>query len=119
MKHIFLAILTMIFVSGCGFQYSDGTRSGVVQNVSKKGLICKTWKAELALEGVRIKSGQNGSAAGTNLFTVHLPTEELANQFQAFEKSGQRVTVAYDEKLFPWVCEAESGYYVKSISAIK
>lgn len=39
--------------TGCGSDYSDGDRVGVVTKFSRKGLVCKSWEGEMTLTGFR------------------------------------------------------------------
>src|SRR5258706_10928174 len=67
--------------------YSDGERVGVLQKLSHKGWLCKTWEGELAMYVVA------GVAPQIWAFTVR--DDKIANQLNA--ELGQRVRLHYEE----------------------
>ena len=91
------------------FSYSEGTRTGFVQKLSKKGWICKTWEGEMAM------TAQPGVAPVLFNFTVRL--DSVAQEITRLE--GKQVTVRYAEhKGVPSSCFGETGHFVNGVSAV-
>jgi hypothetical protein len=91
------------------FSYSEGTRTGFVQKLSKKGWICKTWEGEMAM------TAQPGVAPVLFSFTVRL--DSIADEITRLE--GKQVTLWYEEhRGVPSSCFGETGHFVDRVSAV-
>lgn len=89
------AILYPIY--GSGFEYSDGSRSGVVQKISRKGWIWKTWEGELNLGYANSRSSEYGTQINPAIFYFSVSDPAVAETVEAAERSGNRVTVEYKQ----------------------
>jgi hypothetical protein len=77
MRKIVAIVFLPLVLSGC-FDYSDGSRVGVVTKLSRKGLICKTWEGQMNLGGMKTvtvtssdgKSSMDQTVPNTFDFTV-------------------------------------------------
>ena len=88
------------------FSYSEGTRTGFVQKLSKKGWICKTWEGEMAM------TTQPGVAPVIFSFTVRL--DSVADEITRLE--GRQVTLWYKEhKGVPSSCFGETSHFVQRV----
>lgn len=59
---VILLIVLWAFI-GSSIQYADGHRDGVIQKLSHKGLIWKTYEGELATAGFKLRGeGRGGNA---------------------------------------------------------
>jgi H+/Cl- antiporter ClcA len=85
--------------------YSDGERVGVLQKLSRKGWVCKTWEGELALYVV------SGVAPQIWPFTVR--DDQVAKNLNV--SLGKRVRLHYDEhRGIPSNCFGDTQYFVDS-----
>ena len=86
------------------FTYSDGFRSGLLQKVSHKGNIFKTYEGELVQRSV-VSTGGVGIASEKFYFSVE--EDSIAKRLQNFE--GQNVKLHYKQKngTLPWRGESE------------
>jgi hypothetical protein len=83
--------------------YSDGERVGVLQKLSRKGWLCKTYEGELALYVV------SGVAPQIWSFTVR--DEKVAKKLN--ESLGKRVRLHYDEhRGLITNCFGDTNYFV-------
>ena len=90
------------------WSYSDGTRAGIVQKLSNKGWLCKTWEGELAMSTVP------GVAPTLWHFTIR--DDRVAEQVTAM--LGRTVVLHYKEhRGVPTSCFGETTYFVDSVSA--
>lgn len=115
MKYLLVALV----LSGCNINYSDGSRVGVVNKLSKKGLLCKTWEGEMMLGGLRSqtdKDGNTSQVANVWGFTVTSPRDVEA--LQAVMESGKTVRVTYHETVLSTPCTTESGYWVEKVEVL-
>lgn len=89
-----------------GYSYSDGTRTGYNQKLSRKGWLCKTWEGELALSNV---PGQ-----APELFEYSVRDDAVAAQIQRLE--GRRVALDYEEhRGVPTTCFGETDYFAVAV----
>ncbi len=125
-----LAIATaLVFAATIGwcyflnnYEYSSGSRAGVVNKISKKGLIWKTYESQIALEG--IVSGDTG--VGANIWDFSLDNqarhgeniEEIAKKLSEALESGQKFKVKYIQVLGGWPWRGSTGHYAQSVEPI-
>jgi hypothetical protein len=101
---------------GINIKYSDGSRSGVVQKISKKGLIWSTWEGELNLGYNQSRSnGEGQSTIVPAIFHFSVSSDEVAKQVQVAERSGARVTLEYQQYLVRGYKYGETGYDVTGV----
>ena len=113
MKRLLILVAALLVIS-CGRGYSEGDRTGTLYKLSNKGLIYKSWEAELLLGGT--KRTDQGIAANTWAFTI--VQEDLIKPAQQFERSGTPVTVHYVQWLQSGL-SMETDYEAVSITAVK
>jgi hypothetical protein len=103
------------------FNYSVGTRTGVLNRLSNKGLMCWTMEGQLALPNFA-KSGNVGSRDETvdNTFYFSVPDRDVQKKIEAVP-SGSRVTVEYHQKLFaldwpiPFFCVRKTQFEIVDV----
>ena len=109
-----LVLIALIFSAytwiALSWSYSTGERAGLMQKISRKGWLCKTWEGELLL------TSMPGAIPETCEFTVR--DDELANQL--VEHTGQRLVLTYAQhKGVPSSCFGDTEYFVEKISVFK
>jgi hypothetical protein len=92
------------------YNYSEGTRSGTLVKISKKGWVFKTFEGELNL------AGSGGMMTETSKWTFSA-TGAAFQELQKYE--GKAVTLHYHEKnsAFPW--QGDTNYIVDSASPVQ
>lgn len=120
MRKAFIAILGLVVMAGLIFSayvwislswsYSTGDRAGLMQKISRKGWLCKTWEGELLL------TSMPGAIPEKFEFTVR--DDELASQL--VEHTGQRVVLTYAQhKGVPSSCFGDTEYFVEKMVVFK
>jgi hypothetical protein len=110
---IFVALLNL-------FNYSVGTRTGVISKLSTKGVACWTNEGQLALPNFTRGGPRSGNVNVDNTFYFSVPDQEVWKQLQALP-SGSPVTVDYREKLFslawplPFFCLRKTDYEIVGV----
>jgi len=89
------------------YTYSDGYRSGVLQKLSHKGNLAKTYEGELILSSVT--SSVNVPLASEKFF-FSIENDSLARMMMNFE--GKRVKVHYQQKKGTLFWRGDSEYIV-------
>ena len=92
------------------FTYSDGNRTGLLQKLSHKGTIFKTYEGELVLSSI---SSTAGVALASEKFYFSVADKTVATKMESFE--GKKVKVHYLQKngKLPW--RGESEYIVDDV----
>lgn len=117
-----IAIIVLIFIAVILFIYyaniSEGTRSGVIVKVSKKGAIFKTIEGQMDLGSFGAVQDQNQLSQTFN-FSVEKGRDDLIEELEEVSLSGERVQIRYKEKyaVLPW--RAETTYFVYDIVRAK
>ncbi|MES3021309.1 MAG: hypothetical protein V4857_06955 [Pseudomonadota bacterium] len=100
---VMFALYTWITLS---YSYSEGTRAGYLQKLSKKGWICKTWEGEILLSSM--------PGAIPERFTFSVRDEQIVKQLEA--ATGKRVLLTYAQhKGVPSDCFGESEYFIEKV----
>lgn len=101
-----IAFIVWLFIWNFGSHavghYSDGERTGLVNKLSKKVLICKTYEGYML-----VGNGQNIMPEQFN-FTVK--NQEVADKVNA--KLGTVATLTYDQKLITSNCWGNTSYEI-------
>jgi hypothetical protein len=91
------------------WSYSEGSRAGYVQKISRKGWLCKTW------EGTLYTDIAKGFRSDSFSFTVR--NDSVARVLESL--SGRKVAVEYEQHLYvPTSCFGETEYFVTGVQEI-
>lgn len=91
------------------WSYSEGERVGILQKLSRKGWVCKTYEGELALYVI------SGVTPQIWNYTVRDPAVALRMN----DALGQRVRLHYTEhRGIPSSCFGDTGYFVDSVQPV-
>jgi hypothetical protein len=102
-----LGIYTAVVLN---FAYSSGERAGLVQKISRKGWVCKTWEGELLL------AASAGTVPEKWQFTTW--SDSVAKMLEA--SNGKRVALEYEQHVGLWSsCFGESPYFVKGVRVLE
>ncbi len=111
---LFLLVVFGILYALTGWSYSDGERAGTISKFSRRGFLFKTYEGVLNVGGF---SGETGSLT-PQYFDFSVKEDAVATQITDAVKSGQRVTLHYEEKIIrlPW--NGDTKYYITSVELI-
>lgn len=92
------------------YDYSEGYRSGLLQKVSYRGNIFKTYEGEIILSSVQSKSDV---ALASEKFLFSINDKSIATQLEQLQ--GKYIVVHYHEKngVLPW--KGDTKYIVDSV----
>jgi hypothetical protein len=108
---VLLPILVIVLWTtiALAFNYSDGTRTGYNQKLSRKGWLCKTWEGDLALTAA--------PGVAPEMFHYSVRDDNVARAIQALE--GQRVTIQYEQhRGLPTSCFGETEYFATGVQRV-
>ncbi|GAB3576451.1 hypothetical protein GCM10027578_42410 [Spirosoma luteolum] len=111
---LFLFVLAGALYVLTGWSFSDGERAGTVSKFSRRGYLFKTYEGVLNVGGF---SGETGSLT-PQFFDFSVKDDNVAKQITDAVKTGQRVTLHYEEKILrlPW--NGETKYYITNVEAV-
>ncbi len=117
----FLAISALIVIVGfllyyfiCGFTYSEGSRSGILTKISKKGYVFKTYEGEINIGGLY---QNNSTIVPTTIFYFSVQDKKIYYDLQQAE--GKRVIVYYKQVFKNFFWQGDTDYFVYQISIPK
>jgi hypothetical protein len=103
-----IVVLTLWTMMALNYSYSKGVRAGILQKVSKRGWLCKTWEGELQMTAIP------GAAPETFVFSAR--SDSIAAELSRM--SGQHVVLTYQQhKGVPGSCFGDTEYYVTEVRA--
>jgi hypothetical protein len=116
-KFMRIFLLLLLLVGGSLFwwkyyyTYSDGYRSGLLQKLSHKGNLMKTYEGELVMSSV---ASTNNVALASEKFYFSIAKDSIAKSLMNLE--GKRVRLHYEQKngKLPW--RGESEYIVDAFN---
>lgn len=108
---------------GNGFEYSKGSRTGMINKLSEKGLIWKTYEGQMALEGMVSGEGYTGA----NVWDFSLDrqarhgedTKDIVNKINGYLETGTKVKVDYIEPFMTWPWRSGTNYLIQKVEPIK
>ena len=108
---------------GNNWEYSHGTRIGVINKYSNKGMVWKTYEGEMALEGIV----STGNSVGANLWDFSLDSEarhgeniqDLNSKLETYAREGTKVRITYKQMMSTWPWRSESSYLVQDVEPVK
>lgn len=116
-----LAVISLIGGGECAnrYEYSSGTRTGMINKISKKGLFWKTFEGQMALEGIVSGGGQSGA----NVWDFSIDGSErqgeneylLAKKAEEALQTGSKVRIKYHQPLWTWPWRGSTSYFIQSI----
>ncbi len=111
---LFLLVIFGLLYALSGWSFSDGERAGTISKFSRRGFVFKTYEGVLNVGGF---SGETGSLT-PQYFDFSVKDEAVAKQITDAVRTGQRVTLHYEEKIlkFPW--NGETKYYITNVETI-
>ncbi|MDN3658803.1 hypothetical protein QWZ08_24380 [Ferruginibacter paludis] len=107
---ILLVVLGFLFWWKYFYTYSDGYRSGLMQKLSHKGNMFKTYEGELVMSSV---SSTSNVAIASEKFYFSVPSDSIAKALQFYE--GKQVKVHYQQKNGKLFWRGESEYLVDEV----
>jgi hypothetical protein len=98
----------------CGITYSEGTRSGVLTKISKRGFVFKTFEGELNIGGL---NQGDGTIMPLSIFYFSVKNEDVYNLLQ--DSQGKKVVLHYKEVLHSFFWQGDTNYFVYKASTVK
>lgn len=110
---LLIALSFTIYYFICGMTYSEGTRSGILTKVSKKGYFFKTFEGELNIGGI---NQGDGTIMPNTVFRFSVYDEKTYHKLDSLQ--GRKVVVGYEQVIKNFFWQGESDYFVHSVRAM-
>ena len=111
---LFLLVIIGVLYVLTGWSYSDGERAGTVSKFSRRGFVFKTYEGVLNVGGF---SGETGSLT-PQYFDFSVRDDAVATKITDAVKTGQRVTLHYEEKILKMPWNGETKYYITEVEIV-
>jgi hypothetical protein len=120
-KRIFIIFLIIIasftgYIWVCGTTYSEGSRTGVVVKVSKKGYFFKTYEGTLNLGSI---SAGDGIIMPTKIWDFSIQRNDTAVFNKITQTQGKDVRLYYREVVKTFIWQGDTRYYVTKLEIVK
>jgi hypothetical protein len=102
-----LAVALTAFYFIAGMSYSEGTRSGILTKVSKKGYLFKTYEGEMLIGG--LNEGE-GTMLPTTTFKFSVNDRKIYQKLEDLQ--GKKVVVRYKQVLKPFFWQGDTDYFI-------
>ena len=112
---LFLLVVFGILFVLTSWSYSDGERAGTVSKFSRRGFVFKTYEGVLNVGGF---SGETGSLT-PQYFDFSVRDDAVAAKITDAVKTGQRVTLHYEEKILKMPWNGETKYYINDVEVVR
>lgn len=111
----FLTIILIWFIYYfiCGITYSDGSRSGILFKVARKGYVFKTYEGELNIGGVN--QGE-GTIMPMTIFKFSTTKKQIYDSLEAYQ--GKRVVLKYRQVIKNFFWQGDTDYFVDHVSLV-
>ncbi len=113
----FLIIFSLSLILGfwlfyfvCGLSYSDGTRSGVLTKVSRKGYIFKTYEGEMNIGGF---NQGDGTIMPAVIFKFSVLDDAIYHKLDSLQ--GRKVVVTYNQVYKNFFWQGETDYFIHDV----
>lgn len=115
-KRIILLIV-LLFIAWICFllfaNYSDGSRTGYVVKISRKGVLFKTYEGELNFGFPQLNTMPGSTSQ--NIWPFSVPDKEVAMQIEKAAETGQKVSLHYRQKYMKLFFIGDTEYLVYKI----
>jgi hypothetical protein len=114
-KFVLISLLVLllagfIYYLICGITYSEGTRSGILTKVSKKGFVFKTYEGEMSIGGM---TGGEGTMIPANNFAFSVIDKKV---YEDLEKAqGRKVIVHYKQVIKNFFWQGDTDYFIYKV----
>ena len=112
---LFLLVVLGVLYVLTGWSFSDGERAGTVSKFSRRGYVFKTYEGVLNVGGF---SGETGSLT-PQYFDFSVKEEAVAKQITEAVRTGQRVTLHYEEKILKLPWNGDTKYYITGVDVVQ
>lgn len=114
-KFIFITLLVIaagiaVYIGICGITYSDGTRSGVLTKVSRKGYVFKTYEGELNVGGL---NQGDGTIMPATIFLFSIRDKAVYHELERLQ--GRKVVVHYHQVVKNLFWQGETNYFITAV----
>ena len=109
-----LILIFFIYYLICGMTYCDGTRSGILTKVSKKGYIFKTYEGELNIGGF---SDGSGTIMPNSVFKFSVINTKVYEKLQ--QKEGKKVVLKYKQVMKNFFWQGDTDYFIQDVTDVK
>jgi len=112
---IVIGILVLVFLYFA--DYSDGTRAGIPMKLSKKGVLFKTYEAQLNVGG--ITNSKEGAIPTVWDFSIPKSADSVITKLDDAIDQGKRVKIFYNEKYIKFFWRGDTEYYAYDVDVIE
>lgn len=114
-KLIFFGIVIIVLAVLAYFtfgNYSEGSRSGTIAKLSRRGVLFKTYEGQLNVGGISVDRGHTSALWD---FSVNNGEKEIIKQLEDASLSGNHVKLYYKEKFYTLSWLGDTKYFIYKV----
>lgn len=100
-----------IYYFVCGLTYSEGTRSGILTKVSKRGFLFKTYEGELNIGGL---NQGDGTIMPATVFYFSTQSKTVYDKLESMQ--GRKVVLHYRQVIKNLFWQGDTDYFVHEVT---
>lgn len=116
-KLITITILSMMLLSSCSENYSNGERIGVITQFSETGMIWKSWEGHLNVT----QTGMNSSVPFDFSIDNDRPDQSIINILDSAAQHGWKVKLVYHETFGKnwWNNRGSTDHFITKVDVLE
>ncbi len=107
---LIIAFCFWIYYLICGLAYSEGTRSGILTKVSKKGYIFKTYEGEMNVGGF---NQGDGTIMPATIFKFSVTDDDVYHTLDSLQ--GKKLVLTYKQVYKNFFWQGETDYFIQNV----
>ena len=111
---LLLLVLGIVYYLTAGY-YSSGERAGTISKISERGYVFKTFEGVLNEGGY---SGETGTLT-PRYWDFSCKLDSVTPKLQQALKTGERVTLKYQEKFFRFPWNGDTKYFIVDVEFLQ
>ena len=111
---LLLLVLGIVYYLTVGY-YSSGERAGTISKISERGYVFKTFEGVLNEGGY---SGETGTLT-PRYWDFSCKLDSVTPKLQQALKTGERVTLKYQEKFFRFPWNGDTKYFIVDVEFLQ
>lgn len=117
MKRLLICLGVLFLLTSCAQDFSDGSRVGVVEKFSKKGIVWKSWEGYLVIQRQRLRQRDNVATAD-NIWNFSAIDEKIAAELDVAQTDGGVYKLTYRQWLLKPPSQ-DSAYTVVKVEKVR
>lgn len=110
-------LIIVLFFAVCNYTFSEGSRSGYLIKMSKKGFVFKTFEGQINMGGV--KTGELDAIVSNQIFEFSVLKKHQSVYADLERWQGKYVKIFYKEILWNMPWQGDTKYFIHKVELVE